>query len=184
MPVRPGRRRITVQGSQPCVVLWYLLLSPYCRGGSATRRWPRQPGFREQLSGLLPTTCVSGQPFQLDASASYYTLLFLGVECPVARQYGARVQELANQFSDQKIQFIGINSNPQDSRSKVAQYQTDFGIEFPLLKDHSQAIAKRFEATRTAEAIVVDATGTIRYRGRIDDQFSPGEPATRSLRTI
>jgi hypothetical protein len=72
------------------------------------------------------------------------------------------------------VQFIGVNSNPQDSRAEVAQYQKDLNLTFANLKDPGQLIAKHFSATRTAEAVVIDQQGQVKYRGRIDDQYSPG----------
>jgi hypothetical protein len=117
---------------------------------------------------------VTGEPFQLAQEAKYHVFLFLGVECPVARQYGAKLQPLAEQFAGKAVQFIGVNSNPQDSRAEVAQYQKDLNLTFANLKDPGQLIAKHFSATRTAEAVVIDQQGQVKYRGRIDDQYSPG----------
>lgn len=123
---------------------------------------------------LFPTSTVSAQAFQVDSKAECYALIFLGVECPVARQYGAKLQPLAEQFAGKPVQFIGINSNPQDSQTEVAQYQRELKINFPMLKDSSQLLARKFDAKRTAEAVLIDKNGKVLYQGRIDDQFSPG----------
>jgi peroxiredoxin len=131
-------------------------------------------GVPDSLQELLPSRTVRDEPFQLASEARYHVFIFLGVECPVARQYGAKLQPLSERFQDRGVQFIGVNSNPQDPSGKVAEFQRDLSIEFPMLKDSPQSIAKYFSATRTAEAVVVDASGAIQYRGRIDDQYSPG----------
>lgn len=138
-------------------------------------------GNRSDFVQLLPKTTVQGQELQLDPSHQFHVLVFLGVECPVARQYGAKLQPLAEQFSQHPVQFLGINSNPQDSPDEVAEYQRELKILFPMVKDATQRIAKHFSVTRTAEVVVVDRGGEIRYRGRIDDQYSPG--VTRSETT-
>lgn len=130
--------------------------------------------LRDSLSQVLPSETVSGEAFQLDAQAKFHVFLFLGVECPVARQYGAKLQPLAKHFAGGSVQFIGVNSNPQDSRAEVAQFQKDLSLTFANLKDPGQLIAKHFSATRTAEAVVIDQQGQVKYRGRIDDQYSPG----------
>lgn len=130
--------------------------------------------LRDSLSQVLPSETVSGEAFQLDAQAKFHVFLFLGVECPVARQYGAKLQPLAEHFAGGAVQFIGVNSNPQDSRAEVAQFQKDLSLTFANLKDPGQLIAKHFSATRTAEAVVIDQQGQVKYRGRIDDQYSPG----------
>src|SRR5262249_32120319 len=58
-------------------------------------------------------------------------------------------------------------------------------LPFPVLKDADQKVADLFGAKRTPEAFVVDATGAVRYRGRIDDQFGIGfqraKPGRRDL---
>lgn len=130
--------------------------------------------FRSEIGNLLPSETVAGDQFELDTSAKLYVLYFLGVECPVARQYGAKLSSIAQNFQGKPVQFIGLNSNPQDSQAEFAKYQREFNIPFAMLKDSSQLVAKRFQATRTAEAVVVDNQGRVIYQGRIDDQFSPG----------
>lgn len=136
----------------------------------------------QAFSNLLPQQTVSGEKFSLDDNAKCRVLVFLGVECPVARLYAAKLQPLADEFTGKPVQFIGINSNPQDSSPEVAQFQREFKIQFPMLKDSSQSLAKQFKATRTAEAVVLDKTGQVVYQGRIDDQFSPGVTRGKATR--
>lgn len=133
-----------------------------------------QASDKDAWTSLLPPETVSGEKLVIDAEAKYQVLIFLGVECPVARQYGAKLAPLAEQFRGKPVQFIGINSNPQDSSAEVAKFQKEMSIKFAMIKDSSQLIAKRFKATRTAEAVLVDSSGQVLYQGRIDDQFSPG----------
>lgn len=144
-----------------------------------------ESGFRDELSQLLPNETVAGEKFTIDSSAELYVFCFLGVECPVARQYGAKLRPIAEQFQGKPVQFIGINSNPQDSQTEVARYQQEFKLPFAMLKDSSQLAAKRFNATRTSEAVVANASGEVIYQGRIDDQFAPGvargKPTTHEL---
>ena len=130
--------------------------------------------WRTDVGKLLPSETVAGEKFSLSTDTKFHVLVFLGVECPVARQYGAKLQPLADQFSGKSIQFIGVNSNPQDSSAEVAKFQQELKIQFPMLKDSSQLLAKRFQVTRTAEVVLIDSQGEVRYQGRIDDQYSPG----------
>ncbi|MGD9722783.1 MAG: redoxin domain-containing protein [Pirellulales bacterium] len=96
---------------------------------------------------------------------------FLGTECPLAKLYAPRLAELARQYQDREVAFLGINSNQQDSITELAHYASEYKIEFPLLKDVGNAIADQFAAVRTPEIFVLDADRTVRYFGRIDDQF-------------
>ncbi len=99
---------------------------------------------------------------------------FLGTECPLAKFYGPRLQAFSEQFADQGVAFIGINSNIQDSLEEIAAYARKHGIKFPILKDLRSKVAEQFRATRTPEVFVLDAERTVRYSGRVDGQFTFG----------
>jgi peroxiredoxin len=118
--------------------------------------------------------------------ATFTVVCFLGVECPLARLYGPRLNAMADEFADRGVRFIGINSNRQDSLEDVRSYVSDHQIAFPIGKDYQNIVADQFGARRTPEVFVIDATLTIRYRGRIDDQYEPGlsrsKPSRRDLR--
>jgi peroxiredoxin len=101
-------------------------------------------------------------------------VVFLGTECPVARQYGGRLAELASRYEAKGVQFVGINSNQQDSLAEIGHFAREQKITFPLLKDPGNQVADQFAARRTPEAFVLDGKGTVRYWGRIDDQYGPG----------
>jgi peroxiredoxin len=104
---------------------------------------------------------------------------FLGTECPLAKQYGHRLAELAKEFAPRNVVFLAIDSNQQDSISAISQYARAAGIEFPILRDIGNSIADRFGARRTPEVFVLDEQQVIRYCGRIDDQYGIGFVRTR-----
>jgi peroxiredoxin/mono/diheme cytochrome c family protein len=99
---------------------------------------------------------------------------FMGTECPVAKLYGSRIQELSEEFADRGVAFLGIDSNVQDSLAEVAEYARSHGIAFPLLKDLSNTVADQFGATRTPEVFLLDQDRKVCYHGRIDAQFTFG----------
>jgi peroxiredoxin len=101
-------------------------------------------------------------------------VVFLGTECPLAKLYGSRLAEMSARYADEGVQFVGINSNQQDSLEEIGHYARSQKIEFPLLKDPGNQVADRFGALRTPEAFVLDGDHVVRYRGRIDDQFGVG----------
>jgi len=125
---------------------------------------------------------VHGEPVEWIDGDRIRVLCFLGVECPVARFYAARIDELAKRFSDQKVRFVGINSNLHDSIDDLKRFETELGLSFRQVKDSDQSIARDFGATRTAEVFVTDHNQRILYRGRIDDQYAPGVKRSVSTR--
>ncbi len=120
------------------------------------------------------------------ADSPWKVVCFLGTECPLARLYGPRLNALAETYQSRGVAFIGINSNPQDTAAKIQRYIRDHGLGFPVIKDADQALARRFQATRTPEVFVIDASNVVRYQGRVDDQYEPGrarsEPTQHDLR--
>ncbi|HTU24356.1 MAG TPA: redoxin domain-containing protein [Pirellulales bacterium] len=101
-------------------------------------------------------------------------VVFLGTECPVAKLIGPRLAELAAQYEDKGVAFLGIDSNAQDSLADIARYARDHKIAFPILKDPGSTVADQFGAERTPDAFVLDADRSIRYRGMVDNQYGVG----------
>ena len=110
---------------------------------------------------------------------------FLGTECPLVKLYGPRREELSQQYAKQGVVFLGINSNRQDSVTEIGAWASRHNVTFPVLKDAGNRVADAFGAVRTPEVFVLDASRTIRYRGRVDDQYGVGyirnEPRQRDL---
>ncbi|MCA9017101.1 MAG: redoxin domain-containing protein, partial [Planctomycetaceae bacterium] len=99
---------------------------------------------------------------------------FLGAECPLARLYGPKLNEMSAAYESQGVKFIGVNSNQQDSLEDVKKYVKRYEIRFPLAKDYNNLVSDRFEAVRTPEVFVLDKQLNVKYRGRIDNQYLPG----------
>ncbi len=108
------------------------------------------------------------------ADSKLVVVAFLGTECPLAKLYGPRLADLHAKFADKGVAFVGVNSNTQDSITEITTYAAKHGIPFPLLKDVGNRVADQFAAERTPEVFVLDQQRTVRYRGRIDDQYLVG----------
>jgi peroxiredoxin len=113
------------------------------------------------------------------AAKKAVVLAFVGCECPVAKLYGPRLAKLAKDYEAKGVQFLGVNANQQDGVSQIARFAKDAGIEFPILKDVNNVLADQLGVQRTTEVLVLDAERTIRYRGRIDDQYNVGISRTK-----
>jgi peroxiredoxin len=129
-----------------------------------------------------PILDISGRRVSWNGDQPLRVLAFLGCECPVARLYAKRLQELHREYAPRGVQFIGVMSNLHDSIEDIQHFQSTYLVDFPLAKDGDQRLAKLSQATRTAEVIVVDSAAHVVYRGRIDDQYAPGIKRARSTR--
>ena len=118
---------------------------------------------------------LDGASVSVSAEQSRITVVcFLGVECPLAKLYGPRLQSLSQKFGSQGVTFIGVNSNRQDSPAEIQQYAKAHDIKFPLIRDVQHQLADQFDAQRTPEVFVLNDQLQLAYRGRIDDQYEPG----------
>jgi peroxiredoxin len=96
-------------------------------------------------------------------------VVFLGVDCPLAKLYAPRLADLARTYGDRGVTFLAIDPNERETLRDLARYVHQHGLPFPLLKDPRGNVADNFGAQRSPEAFILDEKRTIRYRGRIDD---------------
>ena len=107
-------------------------------------------------------------------------VMFISTECPVSNDYNERIIALYNDYKDQSVQFIGINSNRNESVEEIAEHNKTNQFSFLVLKDLGNKIADKFGARRTPEVYLLDEKRTLRYRGAIDN--SQKKPETHYLR--
>lgn len=116
-----------------------------------------------------------GQPRSVTAGEGKLTVVaFLGTECPLARLYAPRLEQLQQRFGGSGVEFVAINSNTQDAMTEIAAFARQLNLTYPLLKDRKHEAADMFAAVRTPEVFLLDAEHIVRYRGRIDDQYVIG----------
>lgn len=105
------------------------------------------------------------------ADSRLVVVVFMGVECPLAKLYAPRLAELNQQYAPRGVTFLAIDSNRQDSLSELTHFARTHELGFPLLKDGGSRVAEHFAAVRTPQVFVLDQRRAVRYVGRIDDQF-------------
>jgi peroxiredoxin len=95
-----------------------------------------------------------------------------GVGCPIARIAVPSYREIRAEFAERNVEFLMFNSNIQDNIPRIAKEVDEFGIDFTVLKDEGQGLAKALGVERTAEVFVIDPkTQEVFYRGPINDKL-------------
>lgn len=107
-------------------------------------------------------------------------VMFISTQCPVSNEYNERIIALHNDYKEQGVQFIGINSNRNESVEEIAEHNKTSKFDFVVLKDLGNEIADKFKARRTPEVYLLDEKRILRYRGAIDN--SQKDPETHYLR--
>jgi len=113
-------------------------------------------------------------------------VVFTCNQCPYAKAFEPRIIELARRFQEQGIRFYAVDSNDdakfaEETLENMKARATEKGYPFPYLKDGNSAIARAYGARVTPHVFVVDGTGSVRYRGYVDDSAKPDERKTEGL---
>lgn len=106
--------------------------------------------------------------------------------CPYAQAFEPVLLEMAQEFHEQPVRFVLINSNspdvqPGDSYDAMVARAKEKEYPFAYLQDESQKVAAAFGAQRTPHVFLLDSKGVLRYRGRINDSAKPEEVKTHDL---
>ena len=105
--------------------------------------------------------------------AKAIAFLVQGNGCPIVRNAAPRFKELRDEFADQGVEFLMLNSNLQDTRATIAKEAAKYGYDMPILDDETQLIGEGLGLVRTGVVFVVDPqTWTVSYAGAIDDRLT------------
>lgn len=115
------------------------------------------------------------QPAELPA-----VYLFLATECPVSNVYTPRILALAKEYRGRGVRFFGIYSNAHERAPEIRRHAAERAYPFPIVRDDGR-LAAGLGAKVTPEAVLLDRSGAVRYRGRIDDNRDPAQVTTHDL---
>lgn len=106
-------------------------------------------------------------------NAKVLVVLFICNHCPYVIHIAPTLAELAEQYKEQGVQFIAINSNdtdtyPADSFENMVKEKALRGYSFPYLFDETQAVAQAFDAACTPDIFVFNQQQKLAYRGQFD----------------
>jgi len=129
---------------------------------------------------VLPGT--DGKTYSLSdfAAARALVVVFSCNHCPYAKAAWPLLVKLADEYKDKGIAFVAINPNdekqyPEDSFEVMKAKVSEWGINFPYLRDQSQEIARAFQAQCTPDIYVFDFKRELYYHGRINDNWQEPE---------
>lgn len=142
-------------------------LAPVATARTQGAAKPGDGGFRK----LTAWKDIAGRSYSAaDVSRSKASVfIFVSTQCPIANLYTPRLKELGDGYSTRGVRFFLVDSNVEDSPTALRRYAQERRFPFPVVKDQGTALADRLGAAATPEAVILDSRGTVRYRGRIDD---------------
>jgi hypothetical protein len=116
------------------------------------------------------------EPFRVNRTAG--VLFFLSTECPISRFYAPEIQGICSLYTARGVRCSLVFEDVSVAASTIQNHLREFGYRgIPAATDKSSVIAKESGVVVTPEAVVIDSSGRIRYRGRIDDFYADlGKP--------
>ncbi|MDH4065057.1 MAG: redoxin domain-containing protein [Acidobacteriota bacterium] len=110
-------------------------------------------------------------PLDVGSGGRATVLIFTTTDCPISNRYAPEVARLDEGFRDRGVAFWLVYPVPGDTPEKIREHTRVFGYGLPVARDTGFALVRRTGVTVTPEVAVIDASGTMVYRGRIDDRY-------------
>jgi mono/diheme cytochrome c family protein len=95
-------------------------------------------------------------------------------ECPASQQYVETMKRLETELAGRGVSVVYLNLGGPGSIKEMKADAAAQGLRGQYVRDPEWKVARLLQPTAVPEAFVMDAGGTLRYRGAIDDQFEPG----------
>ncbi|PEN13735.1 thioredoxin family protein [Longibacter salinarum] len=107
-------------------------------------------------------------------NAEAVVIVFMCNHCPYVKHIEDAMVDVANEYQDRGVQFIGICSNdaekyPADGFERMTERAMEKSFPFPYLQDESQNVAREYGALCTPDIFVYDQDRDLVYRGRFDE---------------
>jgi hypothetical protein len=130
---------------------------------------------------MLLAGSVSGQTRDIDGrsiapfapAGKANVLLFVQTDCPISNSYAPEIQRICRAYESKGVSCSLAYEDVRVDAAAVRRHMKDFAYTgVPATIDDSRALADRARATITPAALVIDARGAVRYRGRIDNLYA------------
>jgi peroxiredoxin len=129
---------------------------------------------------------VSGKAVSLASLQGKQALLvmFICHHCPFVKHIKSELAQLGRDYAAKGVGIAAISSNDpsvsaDDSPEGLQRMATEWGFNFPVCYDETQAVAKSYAAACTPDFYLFDQNRKLMYRGQLDDSRpSNGKPVT------
>jgi mono/diheme cytochrome c family protein/alkyl hydroperoxide reductase subunit AhpC len=105
-------------------------------------------------------------------------VFFLGQDCPVANRSLPLVKEWNETLKKRGASVVGVYSEGGITPASIALHSQTYAVDFPVWHDENGKFAASLGVSRLATVVILDASGSLRYRGHFDSSFAKDAPAT------
>lgn len=96
--------------------------------------------------------------------------VFLAVDCPISQKYMSELRRMDSLYATAKLRVRGVIPG-KVNQEEVKTFVKEYAIKFPVQIDRDFTSVRKFHATITPEAVLVNQQGQILYQGAIDNWF-------------
>lgn len=129
------------------------------------------------LLAIRDVNGVDRQPLRVDAG-KVNALFFISHECPISNSFAREIARICAEYKSKGVGCDLVYVDPSMSNDQALKHAQEYGHgDYPKIIDRRHELVKATGVTVTPETAVVDRTGKVVYRGRIDDSFAAlGQP--------
>jgi peroxiredoxin len=108
------------------------------------------------------------------ADAKALLVMFICQHCPFVIHVKDELARLGRDYVPQGLGIVAISANdvsnyPQDSPEHLKAMAQDLSLNYPILYDETQVVAKSYQAACTPDFFLFDQDRRLVYRGQLDD---------------
>ena len=96
--------------------------------------------------------------------------VFLSDECIITQYYVPSLNDIWVQYGED-VDMVAIFPNFSSKTKKIQSFYDKYKLKIPHKTDYYKVLSKSLGATITPEAILLDTSGRIIYKGRIDNSY-------------
>lgn len=135
-------------------------------------------GIKDPMPEFRNLRCVDGKKYSSSdfRSNDILVAVFSCNHCPYVQAYEDRMIALERDYAPKGVRLVAINSNetqnyPEDNFDEMVKRARTKGFNFLYLRDEDQSVAAAYGATHTPQFFVFDKNRTLRYSGKMDDNW-------------
>ena len=133
-----------------------------------------------QRSSSTEISDIDGHPLNPFAPAGAASVaFFVATDCPISNSYAPEIQRICKDYAARDVGcsliYEDVDLAPAASSldASVRRHLQEYRYSgIPAAIDRSRVIAKRAKASVTPQAVVIDKSAKVRYRGRIDNFYA------------
>ncbi len=111
---------------------------------------------------------------QANKQTRAFVVAMTGTGCPLCLKYAPTLAALEDHYSDKGVQFLFVNPNESETEQRILDAIKHHGFDGPYVRDLDNQLTQLMEVETTTEVFLLDGSGTLRYRGAVNDQYGLG----------